>query len=73
MPSEVRQYKATVLVRPIGSEYQIMIPVNGILYLPLWVTHFDGYHLLGLKFDRPLSTDEAVLSGRRLRKAHAAV
>jgi hypothetical protein len=39
----------------------------------VWITHFDAYHLLGLKFDRPLSTDEAAVSGRHLRKADAAV
>ena len=39
----------------------------------VWVTHFDDYHLLGLKFVRPLSTDTAALSGRRLRKASSAV
>jgi len=39
----------------------------------VWITHFDDYHLLGLKFDRPLSTDEAAISGRQLRKADVAV
>lgn len=39
----------------------------------VWVTHLDGYHLLGLKFARPLSTDGAAVSGRHLRKAGSAV
>jgi hypothetical protein len=39
----------------------------------VWVTHLDDYHLLGLKFAHPLSTDAAAVSGRRLRKAGSAV
>jgi PilZ domain len=39
----------------------------------VWVTHLDDYHLLGLKFARPLSTDAMAVSGRRLRKAGSAV
>ena len=34
----------------------------------VWVTHLDDYHLLGLKFARPLSTDAAAVSGKHLRK-----
>jgi hypothetical protein len=39
----------------------------------VWVKHLDDYHLLGLKFTRPLTTDAAVLSGKRLRKVGSAV
>jgi hypothetical protein len=39
----------------------------------VWVKHLDDYHLLGLKFTRPLSTDAAVLPGKRLRKVGSAV
>lgn len=39
----------------------------------VWVTHLDDYHLLGLKFTRPLNTDTAVVSGRHLRKVGSAV
>lgn len=39
----------------------------------VWVTHLDDYHLLGLKFSRPLSTDVAAVSGRHLRKAGSEV
>jgi len=39
----------------------------------VWVAHLDDYHLLGLKFARPLSTDAATLPRKRLRKAVAAV
>jgi len=38
----------------------------------VWVTHLDDYHLLGLKFLRPLSTDTAS-PRKHLRKAAAAV
>lgn len=38
----------------------------------VWVTHLDDYHLLGLKFARPLNTD-ATAPGKHLRKAVAAV
>ena len=39
----------------------------------VWVAHLDDYHLLGLKFARPLNTDAAVVSGRHLRKVGSAV
>jgi len=39
----------------------------------VWVGHLDDYHLLGLKFARPLSTDAATVSGRQLRKVGTAV
>ena len=34
----------------------------------VWVDHLDDYHLLGLKFARPLHTDAAAVSGQHLRK-----
>ena len=39
----------------------------------VWVTHYDDYHLLGLKFARPLGTDSVAISGRHLRKVGSAV
>ena len=39
----------------------------------VWIKHLDDYHLLGLKFNRPLTTDAAVLPGKRLRKVGSAV
>jgi hypothetical protein len=39
----------------------------------VWVTHRDDYHLLGLKFVRPLSTDAESVSGKRLRKVSSTV
>jgi hypothetical protein len=35
----------------------------------VWVTHLDDYHLLGLKFSRPLTTNKAAVSRKHLRKA----
>jgi PilZ domain len=39
----------------------------------VWVMHFDDYHLLGLKFSKPLSTDSVAVSGLPLRKVRSAV
>jgi hypothetical protein len=39
----------------------------------VWVTHLDGYHLLGLKFARPLGTDTASVSSAFKRKAASIV
>lgn len=39
----------------------------------VWVTHFDDYHLLGLKFARALATDRAGVSGRRRRNTRSFV
>jgi hypothetical protein len=39
----------------------------------VWVAHLNDYHLLGLKFARPLNTDAAAIHSRRLRKAGSAV
>jgi hypothetical protein len=39
----------------------------------VWITHLDDYHLLGLKFARPLNTDATALPGKHLRKAGSAL
>ena len=39
----------------------------------IWVTHLNGYHLLGLKFTRPLSTAAATVPRAFRRKAASAV
>ena len=39
----------------------------------VWVKHLDDYHLLGLKFTRPLNTDTAAVAGKHLRKVGSAV
>lgn len=39
----------------------------------VWINHLDDYHLLGLKFARPLGTDAIAGPRMRLRKARSAV
>jgi hypothetical protein len=39
----------------------------------VWISHLDGYHLLGLKFTRPLSTDAATVPQAFRRKAASVV
>jgi PilZ domain len=58
---------------PIGPTPGLKTSSRAIKAKAVWVTHLDDYHLLGLKFDRPLSTDAAAISGRHLRKAVAPV
>jgi PilZ domain len=58
---------------PIGPASGLKTASRVMRGKAVWITHFDAYHLLGLKFDRPLSTDEAAISGKHLRKADAAV
>ena len=42
---------------PIGTGSGIRRSSNAIKAKTVWVTHLNDYHLLGLKFARPLSTD----------------
>ena len=58
---------------PIEPARGLRTPSRIMQAKAVWVTHLDGYHLLGLKFARPLSTDGAAVSGRHLRKAGSAV
>ena len=53
---------------PIGPAPGLKASDHVIQAKSVWVTHLDGYHLLGLKFDQPLSTDSAPQSGKHLRK-----
>jgi hypothetical protein len=39
----------------------------------LWVSHAEGYHLLGLKFARPLLSNSSVKIPRRRRKIASAM
>jgi hypothetical protein len=39
----------------------------------VWISHLDDYHLLGLKFARPLGTDAIAAPRVRLRKARSTV
>lgn len=58
---------------PIGPATGLKTSSRVLKGKAVWITHFAAYHLLGLKFDHPLSTDEAAVSGRHLRKANAVV
>ena len=58
---------------PIGPAQGLKAPSRIMQAKAVWVTHRDDYHLLGLKFNRPLTTDAATVSGKRLRKVSAAV
>ena len=59
---------------PIGpSRLAFRTPSRIMNAKAVWVSHLDYYHLLGLKFARPLGTDGSATSGKRLRKASPAV
>ena len=58
---------------PIGPTRGLKAPSRVMQAKTIWVTHLDDYHLLGLKFVRPLVTDGPTASGSRLRKTRSAV
>jgi hypothetical protein len=58
---------------PIALARGLKTPSRIMQAKAVWVTHLDDYHLLGLKFTRPISTDGAAVSGGHLRKASSAV
>jgi hypothetical protein len=58
---------------PIGPSRGFRTPSRIMHAKAVWVSHLDDYHLLGLKFARPLGTDGSATSGKRLRKASPAV
>lgn len=58
---------------PIGPANNLPSAARLIKAKAVWVSHLDDYHLLGLKFTRPLNTDAATLPGKYLRKTVAAV
>jgi PilZ domain len=58
---------------PIGPANGLKTPSRIMQAKPVWVAHLDDYHLLGLKFARPLSTDAVALPGKQLRRASSAV
>jgi hypothetical protein len=53
---------------PIGANIALPRFSRVIRAKPVWVNHFDDYHLMGLKFARPLNTDEAGSMRRRSGK-----
>ena len=58
---------------PIGSADGLKTSTRIMQAKAVWVAHLDDYHLLGLKFARPLNTDAAAVSGGHLRRAGSAV
>jgi hypothetical protein len=58
---------------PVGPIQGIKTSSRVFQAKAVWVTHLDDYHLLGVKFARPLGTDVAPGSGKRLRKAASEV
>ena len=58
---------------PIGSADGLKTSSRIMQAKAVWVEHLDDYHLLGLKFARPLNTDAAAVSGWHLRRAGTAV
>ena len=48
---------------PIGPDHGLKTASRIMQAKAVWVTHLDDYHLVGLKFNRPLSTNAAALSG----------
>ena len=58
---------------PIGPSRGFRTPSRIMHAKAVWVSHLDDYHLLGLKFARPLGTDGGATSGKRLRKPSPAV
>jgi len=58
---------------PIGPAKGLKTSARIMHAKAVWITHLDDYHLLGLKFTRPLNTDAAVVSGKHLRKVSSAV
>ncbi len=58
---------------PIGVGHGIRRSSKAIRARTVWVTHLNDYHLLGLKFARPLSTGAIATPGSHMRKAGSAV
>lgn len=58
---------------PIGLTDGLKASTRTMEAKAVWIGHTDDYHLLGLKFTRPLNTDAVAVSGRHLRKVRTAV
>jgi PilZ domain len=57
---------------PVGPSNGVRGSSRAMRARTVWVAHLDDYHLLGVKFVRPLNTDVSVRSSR-LRKASTAM
>lgn len=58
---------------PLGSADGVRRSARAIRARTVWVTHLNDYHLLGVKFLRPLNTDTAVTVRSQLRKPSSAM
>jgi PilZ domain len=58
---------------PISPLHGFSRSARAIRAKTVWVTHLNDYHLLGLKFARPLSTDAPAIPRSQLRKATTAL
>jgi len=58
---------------PIGPMHGLASFHSVIRAKTVWVSHLDEYHLMGLKFARPLNTDAEAASQRQMRKASTEV
>lgn len=58
---------------PVGPTDGAPVSSRMIRAKTVWVSHLNDYHLMGLKFARPLSTDAEAAPRRQMRKASAAV
>ena len=58
---------------PFGPANDLKSSSRLIRAKAVWITHFDDYHLLGLKFTRPLTTNASSVPGGRLRRSGSRV
>ncbi len=58
---------------PVGPATGLPSASRVIRAKTVWVAHLDDYHLLGLKFTRPLNTDGGTVHRKHQRKALAAM
>jgi len=58
---------------PIGPASGIAHSSRAMRAKSVWIRHLNGYHLVGLKFGRPLSTDGRTALRPKKRKAASAV
>jgi len=58
---------------PVGPASGLQNASRVLRAKAVWVAHLDDYHLLGLKFARPLTTDAGAPAHKHLRKAVAAM
>jgi hypothetical protein len=53
---------------PIGPTHGLASSRSVIRAKTVWISHLDDYHLMGLKFARPLNTDAETAPSKPVRK-----